>query len=264
MKAILTIGVPGCGKSTWAKKQVGYTDINLDECRLKVSGDATNQSVNAQAVELRNKMILDAKAQEQNIIISDTNANEKYRLELIAYLEQLGFEVLENIFVVSLDECLERNSKRDRIVPPEVLEKTHNNIQASHFKINQIIDKNGEDLNQSEIISLLRFKFFNITDSSLLEDGLINGAELTAQAQEVLSFVERNYNLLSFNPSVFLYGLSDQVLDINHFLLSSGLNEDALSKFNYQDVSLYEKIDDRWVSSDLYAKLLNNLILLIS
>ena len=41
---ILLIGIPGSGKSTWAKAQ-GCTVLSSDETRFVLSGDETNQNI---------------------------------------------------------------------------------------------------------------------------------------------------------------------------------------------------------------------------
>lgn len=123
MKAIITVGIPGSGKSTWAKKQAGFVDINLDDLRFQISGDAADQSVTAQAVELQKENIKKSALEKLDIIISDTNLKPQIRTSLMTFLQELGYEVEFVSFPISEDLAKFRNSGRERVVPEEVMDR---------------------------------------------------------------------------------------------------------------------------------------------
>lgn len=119
--AWITIGIPASGKSTWAREWVAKTpntvEVNLDACRKLVSGDESNQACTPRAVVEHKKQVDQAIEAGMNLVISDTNLNPTFRLELIKKLINAGYTPVYQIFDVPLETCLERNNNRDRQVP---------------------------------------------------------------------------------------------------------------------------------------------------
>lgn len=122
MQAILTVGISASGKSTFAKDLVsqGWVDVNRDDIRFdtfcngvrdwklyKFSKEKENQVTVAQ------ERLVDAAALHgQNVIISDTNINDKTRNFWINRLTGLGYNVQVQYFDIDLIEALERDAKR--------------------------------------------------------------------------------------------------------------------------------------------------------
>ena len=79
IKIILLCGAPASGKTTWANKQKGYTVIDLDTIKCKVSGQPiyeVDSKYLSQSIAIRNKLITETKG---NMIIIATLANNKVR-----------------------------------------------------------------------------------------------------------------------------------------------------------------------------------------
>jgi len=106
-----------------------FAEINLDHCRFLVSGDEGNQGCTPEAVKLHQKQIETMAENDRNIIISDTNLNQKFRVELVRKLKGLGYAVEYATFDVPLDELLTRNQGRARIVPEHVIRRHHEQMQ---------------------------------------------------------------------------------------------------------------------------------------
>lgn len=134
MKAYVTIGVPGSGKSTWAAKQPAL-EINLDECREQVCGNAADQSATPAAVALRDKLIREAAENEQDIVLSDTNLNHQFRLLMVGYLLRLGYDVCYVVFDVSARQAKAWNQLRDRVVPEHVIDRMHQQMRVVDFAL---------------------------------------------------------------------------------------------------------------------------------
>lgn len=124
MLAILTIGIPGCGKSTWAAKlNNNFEEVNLDDLRAVVNGDATVQANIGEVIAKRDEIVAAYARLGKNVVLSDTNVNPQFRPALVAQLRELGYQVILAHFAVSLETCKERNAARDRVVPEHVLER---------------------------------------------------------------------------------------------------------------------------------------------
>lgn len=137
--AIITIGIPCSGKSTWADNEIkDRTDcvkIERDEIRMKLFNlenynDYVINKHNEDFVSRCFYMLVDQCAKlEVDIIISDTNLNDKYRKELIEYLDSLGYSVVIKTFEISIEEAIERNKHRDKHIPEHVLINMHKKFE---------------------------------------------------------------------------------------------------------------------------------------
>lgn len=124
MKAILVIGVPGSGKSTWAEESAAATGariVELDRARAVVNGDSSVQGNIAEVVSLRDAWLQEAAASEQGVIVSDTNLHPQFRDELVAKLGGLGFEVSFKVFWTDHEISRQRNRGRANPVPEDVM-----------------------------------------------------------------------------------------------------------------------------------------------
>ena len=124
MRAIVTVGLPACGKSTFAGTLEGeYVELNLDTLRFELSGDAGNQHVTHRAIGRRKRRLAELAARGQNVILSDTHARRRDRRRTIRELQALGYEVELRFFNVGERTCQARNQAREHPVPPEVLSR---------------------------------------------------------------------------------------------------------------------------------------------
>jgi len=126
--AVITIGIPGCGKSTWAAQHPELTEVNLDLCREKICGDAGNQTVTPQAVVLHRHLIKQAAKSRLDLVVSDTNIHPVHRKQLISDLRSLGYNIKIIYFDVPPEVCIERNKLRDKQVPEHVIHRMHSQM----------------------------------------------------------------------------------------------------------------------------------------
>lgn len=144
----LTVGLPGCGKSTWAIEQVRTAksktvNINLDDVRQTMAGTHQNykfrkdneqyvQSVQCSAAEF-------AVHNKWNIIVSDTNLNPAVRTKWKEFAKVHGYTYKEQNFFTEFKKgknfeheffaikdfvklCKERNINRSKAVPESVID----------------------------------------------------------------------------------------------------------------------------------------------
>ena len=123
MKAIVCIGVPASGKTTWtAEFLVGHSstwvEVNRDNIRFNhKKKDWTaykfNKENERKVTEEHTRQLETAAALGLNVIVSDTNLNEKFRNELVQRLENLGYEVEFKVFHIELEEAWKRDANRE-------------------------------------------------------------------------------------------------------------------------------------------------------
>lgn len=131
MKAILTIGIPCSGKSTWAEKfcnENDYREINRDNLRMELfnlesyNDYKMNRFKESLVTDKVNDLIQESAQNKKKIVISDTNLNTTYRVNLINKLEDLGYDVELKVFEVEFFDALKRNDKRvDKFIPRSVM-----------------------------------------------------------------------------------------------------------------------------------------------
>lgn len=151
--AIITVGIPASGKSTFAAHMVAAgvvdVDINLDDCRAAICGDAANQAATQQAVSLHTAKVDQAIANGDSMVISDTNLNPMFLLPLVQKLKASGFQVNGVVFNTSFDTCVSRNQNRDRVVDHNVMVRLQgffNDFVANHIDnigFDQVVFKQG-------------------------------------------------------------------------------------------------------------------------
>jgi predicted kinase len=131
-KIILTVGIPACGKSTWAKEKVakdpeGTTRINRDDLRNMMSNyhfcDANEKLV----TEASDAILKSALKKGRNIILDETNLSQRNFDKICDLVKELNISamVMEKPFYIDLEEALLRNSKREGTskVPEDVIRK---------------------------------------------------------------------------------------------------------------------------------------------
>lgn len=122
MKAIITVGLPACGKSTFARGLSStHAELNMDDLRFEVSGDAGNQDVTHLAFGRRRRKLGAIAREGRDVIISDTHAKRRDRRRVIRELRALGYEVEIVFFDIGERTCHARNQGRERQVPTEVI-----------------------------------------------------------------------------------------------------------------------------------------------
>jgi predicted kinase len=131
MKAIVTIGIPCSGKSTWAEqhcKETGALEINRDNIRMNIfnleryNDYKFSKDKEDKVTDTHRNMINTAAMSGRDIVISDTNLNKKHRSDLIHYLDFMGFEVELKVFDIEFFDALKRNDKRtDKHIPRKVM-----------------------------------------------------------------------------------------------------------------------------------------------
>ena len=136
-KMIITQGIPASGKSTWAeeyaKEQFNktgtiYNIIERDEIRKVLFCQSRDLNTYKFSKEKENKvteyqynLIRESFKQGDNVIIADTNLNQKTVDKLLELADEFSADYTFKVFETPLHECIKRNQKREYFVPESVL-----------------------------------------------------------------------------------------------------------------------------------------------
>lgn len=119
-KIILTVGIPGSGKSTWAKAEVAkdpnaWCRVNNDDLRAMFNGSVYSPDYEKFVTEARNFVIREALKRKKNVIIDNLNLNRRHFDDVVKIAKEINgtFQVFEKPFYIELEEAIERDSKRE-------------------------------------------------------------------------------------------------------------------------------------------------------
>jgi predicted kinase len=131
---VLTIGLPGSGKTTWYKRR-GVTPLSSDLLRTILFDDITEQRYQGLVFStLRSLLRARLIAKMPWNYVDATNLSPHERRQWIRMAKSFGYEVQAVFFDVPLAVCIERNSKRERAVSDEIMQKMAERLRPPTFK----------------------------------------------------------------------------------------------------------------------------------
>ena len=131
---VLAIGLPGSGKSSWFKRH-NITPLSSDLLRTLLFDDATEQRFQDLVFSnLRSMLKARLIARRPLNYVDATNLSPHERHTWIKMARDYGYEVHAVFFDVPVEVCMDRNQRRDRVVPEDVMRRMAAKLRAPTFE----------------------------------------------------------------------------------------------------------------------------------
>jgi predicted kinase len=123
VKIVITVGLPGSGKSTYLA-WLGVNAISSDEIRRLIADDPLDQTMNARIFATVRYLVRQRMAAGRPVTYVDaTHLTPWERKPYVKLAERHGSQLEALFFDVPVETCMARNQTRDRIVPEEAIRK---------------------------------------------------------------------------------------------------------------------------------------------
>jgi predicted kinase len=123
VRLVITVGLPGSGKSTYLAN-LGVNAISSDRVRRLIADDPSDQSLNASIFSTVRYLIRQRIAAGRPVTYVDATHLTRWERKPYAILAQRHGCRLEALFFdVPVEICIQRNQARERVVPEEAIRK---------------------------------------------------------------------------------------------------------------------------------------------
>ena len=131
---ILAIGLPGSGKSAWFKRH-SINPLSSDLLRSLLFDDPTEQRFQDLVFSnLRSMLKARLIARRPLNYVDATNLTPQERQNWIKLAHDYGYEAHAVFFDVPVEVCLERNQRRERMVPEDVMRRMAAKLRPPTFE----------------------------------------------------------------------------------------------------------------------------------
>jgi predicted kinase len=131
---VLSIGLPGSGKSTWFKRH-NILPLSSDMVRILLFDDVTEQRYQDLVFStLRSMLRARLLAKRPWNYVDATNLSPHERRSWVKLAHDFGYEAHAVFFDVPPEVCIERNQRRERNVPEDVMLRMAGKLRPPKFE----------------------------------------------------------------------------------------------------------------------------------
>lgn len=200
-------------------------------------GDINRQDKNLDVFLEAEKMIKE-ELQKTNVIFDATNINYKRRITFIDKIQKYCKKIYLCFVWATYNECLERNSKRERRVPEEVIKRMYMNFDIPQiFEENYCDGKVTVEIYYNSNIKVEKFLLTSLTNKlDIPHDNPhhnLNVLEHSLKASKM--FEDKNLKLVAF-----LHDIGKPFCKI--FINAKGENTEIAHYYNHEKVGSYDSI----------------------
>lgn len=156
---IILTGIPGSGKTTYAKNYIPYypkhaVHCSSDSIRRELYGDESIQGNPTEVFSLMQSRAIEALNDGYDVLYDATNITRKDRASIINVCPKFA-KIECHIIWAPIETCIERDAKRERTVSKAVIDKMLKRFQAPYYDegIDEIKIVLPDDFNKDSYLS---------------------------------------------------------------------------------------------------------------
>lgn len=235
-KLFMMIGLPASGKSTLAEQISKSEDaeiVSSDNIRKELYGDENIQGDNNKVFRIVQERIINGLKNNKNMIYDATNISYKTRMAFLQRIRKLEVEKIAIMVATPYEQCLIRNSQRERQVPEEVIKRMYFN-----FYVPQYFE--GWDDIQIKYTNNYIFFFGDLED--IKQDNPHHKLTVLEHCKKTEEILNKQNGQLSI-PINFAGRLHDiGKLKTKTFINSKGEKTNIAHFYNHEKVSAYDSL----------------------
>jgi len=257
LKVILLKGLPGSGKSTYARKLINenkgsYKRVNKDDLRRMMDDSNWSKDNEKFVLGLRNHIIMNALGFGKHVIVDDTNLHPKHeeniRQMLREHFPNVTLEI-KDFTDVPIETCIENDLKRLDSVGEKVIRKMH--TQYLNNEVQKIVQ--NPDLEHVVICdldgTLCETSHRSPYDANICDKDGLNEAVANIIKDKKVIFVSGRFE--KFKPQTLKFMKKYNIKCDNLFMRKDGdMRNDYIVKNEIFENEIKNKYYVEWVVDD--------------